>query len=188
MDRAEHRGVGAGTPDPALLERAFREAAANADVVITSGGVSVGEYDLVAGVLAECGVETLAWHLNIRPGMPLLIGRKAGTAVFGLPGNPVSAMVTYAQFVRPAIRRLRGSAAQPLRIRALLEEEIVKQDDKRHYVRGVLGMRGEATTVRSTGSQVSNVLSSLVRANCLIILPEAGKVFPAGTSVEVELL
>jgi molybdopterin molybdotransferase len=160
------------------------------DLLVTAGGVSVGDHDHVGEILRSCGVEILFWKVNIRPGMPLLFGRRGSTAVFGLPGNPVSAMVTCTQFIRPAIRRLTGAAPESgtVRLRARLAEEIVKQDGKRHFVRGILSDGDGAPVVRSTGSQVSNVLSSLVRANCLIILPEEGRAFPAGTNVEVELL
>lgn len=160
------------------------------DMLITAGGVSVGAYDHVGEVLAELGVEIRFWKVNIRPGMPLLFGTCGKTAVFGLPGNPVSAMVTFLQFVRPAIRRLTGcrTASEAVRLRAVLAQEIAKQDGKRHFVRGVLRSDGSALSVRPTGPQVSNMLTSLSLANCLIILPEEGRTFAAGASVEVELL
>jgi molybdopterin molybdotransferase len=160
------------------------------DILVTAGGVSVGDHDHVGAARRAAGVEILFWKVNIRPGMPLLFGRRGATAVFGLPGNPVSAMVTFTQFIRPAIRRLTGAAsgAGTTRLRARLAEEIVKQDAKRHFVRGILSDGEGAPAVRPAGSQVSNILTSLVRANCLIILPEEGRAFPAGTSVEVELL
>lgn len=160
------------------------------DVLVTAGGVSVGAYDHLGEVVRELGVEIRFWKVNIRPGMPLLFGTRGRTAVFGLPGNPVSAMVTFLQFVRPALRRLKGSpsASSGVRLRAALEHELAKQDGKRHFVRGILGERDGAPVVRTTGPQVSNLLSSLGRANCLIILPEEGRTFAAGDPVEVELL
>jgi molybdopterin molybdotransferase len=162
----------------------------NADCLITTGGVSVGTHDLVRGVLEENGVEILFWKVNIKPGMPMLFGAKSDLPVFGLPGNAVSSMITFLQFVRPAIQRMSGYPAPVplLRIGAILDERLMKPDGKRHYVRGVLERKEDRFHVRPTGSQVSNILTSLVRANCLIILPEEQSEFAAGSELEVELL
>src|SRR5262249_24433270 len=155
----------------------------------TSGGVSVGKYDLVMETLKELGVEIDFWKVNIKPGMPLVFGHRGNSLVFGLPGNPVSTMVTFLQFVRPAICKLMGmNATESVRVRARLEHELSKSDGKRHYVRGILEQRNGELTVRSTGSQISNILSSLVKANCLIVLPEELEHVAAGEEVQVELL
>lgn len=161
-----------------------------ADVLITTGGVSVGKYDLVMDALKETGVEIKFWKVNIKPGMPLLFGLHGDKPVFGLPGNPVSAMVTFLQFVKPALMRLMGQKkyTPPLRLHAKLQEEITKSDGKRHFVRGVLVNANGSIGVRTTGSQVSNILTSLSQADCLIILPEDRNQFKAGEEVEVELL
>ena len=161
-----------------------------ADVLITTGGVSVGKYDLVMDALKEAGVEIKFWKVNIKPGMPLLFGLRGDKPVFGLPGNPVSAMVTFLQFVRPALMRLMGQRkyAPPFRFHARLQDEIKKSDGKRHFVRGILVNVNGSIGVQTTGSQVSNILTSLSRADCLIILPEDRNQFKAGEEVEVELL
>ena len=183
------RPLGIARDDRSILLEKVREGL-DVDLLITSGGVSVGAYDLVGGVLRELGVEIRFWKVNIRPGMPVLFGTKGRTAVFGLPGNPVSTMVTFLKFVRPAIRRLQGcsTAGGAVRLSAVLEHEIVKQDAKRHFVRGVLSDRDGALRVRSTGSQLSNILSSLSLADCLIVLPEEVRTLGAGARVDVELL
>lgn len=161
-----------------------------ADVLITSGGVSIGKYDLVIEVLKEVGVDIRFWKVNIKPGMPLLFGVRSGHYVFGLPGNPVSTMVTFLKFVKPALLKLMGHQTldASLKVHATLQHEITKSDGKRHFVRGILESQNRALTVRSTGSQASNVLSSLTMANCLIILPEEKSHFNKGEEVEIELL
>jgi len=161
-----------------------------ADVLITSGGVSVGKFDLVIDVLKELGVEIKFWKVNIKPGMPLVFGVRDTRYVFGLPGNPVSTMVTFLKFVKPALRKMMGHRAvdNGLKVQALLQHEIKKQDGKRHFVRGILESQDGSMIVRSTGSQLSNVLTSLTKANCLIILPEGKNQFSPGEKVEVELL
>jgi molybdopterin molybdotransferase len=186
---AEGRQLGIATDDPAAIGAKIAEGL-RADILITSGGVSVGKFDIVATLLAEAGVRLHVAKVNIKPGMPLLFGTLGATAVFGLPGNPVSAMVTFLQFVRPALFQMLGrpSGAGRVALRARIEHEIVKTDAKRHYVRGVLSLRDGQLSVRSTGSQVSNILTSLARANCLIILPEMVERVSPDDHVEVELL
>lgn len=161
-----------------------------ADVLITSGGVSVGKFDLVIDILRELGVEVKFWKVNIKPGMPLVFGVHGLRSVFGLPGNPVSTMVTFLKFVKPALRKMMGHGIidKELKLRATLQHEITKSDGKRHFARGILESQNGMMTVRSTGSQLSNVLSSLTKANCLIILPEEKDRFAQGEEVEVELV
>ncbi len=160
------------------------------DVLITSGGVSVGKYDIVQEVLQELGVQLKFWKVNIKPGMPLLFGVYSNTLVFGLPGNPVSTMVTFLKFVRPALWKLIGKTQieESVKLRARLEHDLKKSDKKRHFVRGILEQRNGTYVVRTTGSQISNVLTSMVKANCFIIVPEEKGDLQAGEMVEVELL
>ena len=161
-----------------------------ADALITAGGVSVGKYDLVIEVLKEAGVEIKFWKINIKPGMPMIFGMHGRTPVFGLPGNPVSSLVTFLEFVGPALQKMMGSDEPDgaVTIPARIDHDITKSDGKRHFVRGILEQRDGSVIVRSTGSQVSNILSSLTKANCLIILPEDVTHVAAGDIVEVELL
>jgi len=160
------------------------------DVLITSGGVSVGKYDIVREVLLELGVEIKFWKVSIKPGMPLLFGLYDEKLVFGLPGNPVSTMVTFLMFVRPALWKLMGKAQlEPgVKLCARLDHDLKKSDKKRHFVRGVLEQRNGTYVVRATGSQTSNVLTSMVKANCFIIVSEEQCDLQAGEAVEVELL
>ena len=159
------------------------------DMLITTGGVSVGKYDLVMDVVREVGVQIRFWKVNIKPGMPLLFGMHEAKPVFGLPGNPVSTVVTFLQFVRPALYKMMGRLDHPrLSLMAQSTEEIKKRDGKRHFMRGILDRRNGTLSVHPAGSQVSNVLTSLAIANCLIIIPEETEVVRPGEEVEVELL
>ena len=161
------------------------------DMLITSGGVSVGKYDLVLETMKELGVEIKFWKVNIKPGMPIVFGKKNNTTVFGLPGNPVSTMVTFLQFVKPALEIMKGknsSMHSKLLLRATLEHEIVKNDGKRHFVRGIVENRNGSLVVRSTGTQISNALTSMMKANCLIVLPEEKEVFLSGENVVIEII
>lgn len=170
------------------LEAALRKGL-SFDMLLTSGGVSVGDRDIVKEVLASLGMVTKFWKVNIKPGMPLLFGLRGPTVIFGLPGNPVSTLVTFLQFVRPAVRKMSGrNDVVPPRLRATLKHPVEKKDGKLHYMRGVLENREGVLRVESTGPQVSNLLSSLTKANCLIIIPADCELMNAGDQVEVELL
>jgi molybdopterin molybdotransferase len=160
------------------------------DLVVTTGGVSAGRHDELPRALAAAGFDTVFHGVNIRPGKPLLFGMRGPVPVFALPGNPVSAAVTFIQFVRPAIRKMSGDP-EPARKRTLharLAVAVGKADGKRHYLRGLVGTADGQPTVRPAGAQQSNAASVLAAANCLIVLPEEGREFPASSIVEVELL
>ena len=182
--------MGVVRDDPKLLERAFREAAASADVVITSGGVSVGEADFVKGMLDELGEEVF-WKIAMKPGRPLAYGKIAGAHFFGLPGNPVSVMVTFYQFVRDALLVLMGaSPVEPVpTFTAVCSTRLRKAPGRTEFQRGVLSRGPDgALIVKPTGEQGSGILKSMSDANCFIILGDAtGNVEP-GTLVEVQLL
>ena len=163
------------------------------DALVTSGGVSVGSHDHVLEVLESLKVDVKFWKVNIKPGMPMAFGiRTSGRVVpvFSLPGNPVSTMVTYVEFVRPGLRKMTGmkEPAVVQTLPAVLGENLRKADAKRHFVRGIFGTEKGRIVVRATGSQSSGVLSSLARANCLIIIPENVQNPAAGDQVEIELL
>jgi molybdopterin molybdotransferase len=182
--------MGVVRDDPALLEQAFREAADNADVVITSGGVSVGEADFVKPMLAKLG-EVVFWKIAMKPGRPLAYGRIGGAHFFGLPGNPVSVMATFYQFVRDALLVLMGaSPVEPIpTFPAVCSVRLKKAPGRTEFQRGILSRASDGTwTVRPTGEQGSGILKSMSDANCFIILGDAtGNVEP-GTPVEVQLL
>jgi molybdopterin molybdotransferase len=178
-------------PDvPDALEAAFASAAAAADVVITSGGVSVGEADFVKALLDKLG-EVLFWKIAMKPGRPLAYGKIGDAHFFGLPGNPVSVMVTFYQFVRDALMTLQGQRnVAPLPLFKLpLAAPIRKAPGRTEFQRGILtGSPATGYTVRTTGDQGSGILSSMSRANCFIVLPaESGNV-AAGELVDVQLL
>jgi len=180
--------MGVVRDDPALLERAFREAAASADVVITSGGVSVGEADFVKGMMGKLG-EVVFWKIAMKPGRPLAYGRIAGAHFFGLPGNPVSVMVTFYQFVREALLRLMGADPVPPlpTFPATCTARLKKAPGRTEFQRGILERaEGGEWTVRPTGDQGSGILKSMSEANCFIILGEAVGNVEAGTRVQVQ--
>ena len=179
--------LGVVRDDPEALREAFVTAGSIADVVITSGGVSVGEADYVREILDEVG-EVGFWRLAIRPGRPLAVGRIGDAAFFGLPGNPVAVMVTFYQFVRPALRKMMGERDwRPRRFRARAASDIRKRPGRTEFQRGVLA-RDDAgeTCVHLTGAQGSGILHSMSRADCFIVLPHDAGPVAAGELVEVE--
>ena len=169
------------------IETAFLEAAQAADVVITSGGVSVGEADYVKDALDKVGNVDF-WKIAMKPGKPLACGKVRQSLFFGLPGNPVSVMATFYQFVQPALRRMSGETEiTTATIKVVCANLLQKQSGRTDFQRGLL--RRNATgelIVDSTGLQGSHVLSSMSRANCFIILPAECGNLPAGTLVEVQ--
>lgn len=182
--------MGVVRDDPALLETAFREAAAIADVVITSGGVSVGEADFVKELLNKLG-EVVFWKIAMKPGRPLAYGKIGDAHFFGLPGNPVSVMVTFYQFVRDALLKLSGrDPIEPLpTFKVPCTSTLKKAPGRTEFQRGILSRDAAgALSVRVTGEQGSGILRSMSEANCFIILPtEQGNVTP-GTLVEVQVM
>jgi molybdopterin molybdotransferase len=139
------------------------------DAVITVGGVSVGEYDLVKDVLAELGCEQQLWQVALRPGKPFVFGTRGEKLVFGLPGNPVSAAVTFLILTRPALLKMRGLTDIELpTVSAEATEDFVNRGDRPHYLRAVLQRDGERWLVKPLPRQGSHVISSLANANCLV--------------------
>ncbi|HHC73236.1 MAG TPA: molybdopterin molybdenumtransferase MoeA [Thiotrichales bacterium] len=169
------------------VRRAFAEAAACADVVITSGGVSVGEADFVKETLDELG-EVEFWKVAVKPGKPLAVGRIGDAFFFGLPGNPVSVMATFYQFTRPALRQMMGAAPEPeILLQARSLDPIRHHPGRLEFQRGVLSRNeGGELVVRSTGLQGSHVLTSMARANCFIVIPAESGGIAAGEKVQVQ--
>jgi molybdopterin molybdotransferase len=178
-------------PDvPEALERAFADAAAAADVVITSGGVSVGEADFVKQLLDKLG-EVLFWKIAMKPGRPLAYGKIGAAHFFGLPGNPVSVMVTFYEFVQDALRILQGQrdVAPVPTFKVPLAVAIRKAPGRTEFQRGILAPDGDGGfTVRTTGDQGSGILSSMSQANCFIVLSSDTGNCAAGDLVNVQLL
>jgi len=180
--------MGVVRDDPRLLEKAFHDAAAAADVVITSGGVSVGEADFVKDLLNKLG-EVVFWKIAMKPGRPLAYGKIAGAHFFGLPGNPVSVMVTFYQFVRDALLVLSGRDPVPSlpTFKVPCTSSLKKAPGRTEFQRGVLERDAQgAWSVRVTGEQGSGILRSMAEANCFIILPDTQGNVASGTLVEVQ--
>ena len=167
--------------------------AATADMLITSAGVSKGDYDMVKDVLAERG-EMAFWSVRMRPAKPLAFGTMRGAEGrpiphLGLPGNPVSAMVAFEEFVRPTLLKMMGRAnLEKPTVEAVLEEPIVNEDGRRVYARAVVTKREDTYYARLTGSQGSNVLTSMAKANGLAICPEDVPLLKKGERVLVQML
>jgi len=169
-----------------VLRGRLLEAAGLADVVITSGGVSVGVYDLVKDVLGEIGGIDF-WQVAMQPGRPLAVGRIGRAHFFGLPGNPVASMLTFMLFVRPVLHKLAGRRRIfPETWQARAAEPMRKKQGRREFKRGILEFAGGAWAVRTTGPQGSGILSSMVTGNCLIVLEEERGDVAEGEPVLVE--
>ena len=170
------------TDDLAATKFALEQAFAYCDVVVTTGGVSVGEMDWVRKAFTEIGGELDFWNVAMRPGKPFAFGRREGKLFFGLPGNPVSAMATFFLLVRPALLRLQGAQdVAPPRQSAVLAEPLANPGDRRHFMRVTLDAAGRA---RSAGKQASHALSATARSHGLVDVPPA-TTLPAGALVEV---
>jgi molybdopterin molybdotransferase len=155
------------------------------DILVTTGGASVGEHDLVQDALKANGVEIDFWRIAMRPGKPLMFGRKGATIVFGLPGNPVSALVTAQIFVMPAIRAMTGETP-PAPLVLPLARDLPPNGPRRHFIRAFLTRTDDGrTAVQPVGETDSGHLSSLARSDCLIIQHEHSKALAAGDFVEV---
>jgi molybdopterin molybdotransferase len=179
--------LGVVKDDPATLRAALQGAAAAGDLVITSGGVSVGDADFVKTILTELG-EMAFWKIAMKPGRPLVFGRIGAATFFGLPGNPVAVMVTFYQFVLPALHRLMGlRRTEPLMLPAVSLEPLRKRAGRTEFLRGVLETDADGRlTVRRTGQQGSGILRSMSLANCFIVLPEENAGVASGDVVPTQ--
>ncbi len=192
--------LGVVRDDPAALEAAFRSAAAQADAIITSGGVSVGEADHTKAMMRQLAQSdtpgeggVVFWRIAMRPGRPMAVGRIGQVPLFGLPGNPVAVMVTFLAFVRPALWRMMGANAQdaaidPPLLKARSSQAIRKKEGRTEYQRAIVSTdAGGQLWVQTTGDQGSGVLSSMVRANGLLVLHHDQGTVEPGDTVDVML-
>lgn len=164
-------------------------AAKRADLILTSGGVSVGDYDIVKDVMSLEANHMEFWQVEMKPGKPLAFGDIQGIPTIGLPGNPVSSMISFYQFARPAILKMMGARNLLLpRVVARIKSPIRKKPDRRHYIRGVLEKDGPCFAVSPTGPQGSGILSSMSKANCLIVIPKDKGFISEGEMVECEVI
>ena len=183
------RRVSAASDEADLIRDAVREALTTADVVVTSGGVSVGEKDLVKGTMLELGVQQVFWGVKFKPGKPLFFGVHGDVRLFGLPGNPVSAMVCFELFVRPALMTMMGreDKIRP-HIEVYFQEDIKNNFGRMHAMRVSLERTEKGWLARSVGAQGSGLVSSLTKADALALIgPETGGV-RAGEPVEAIVL
>jgi len=180
--------LGIAKDQPAALKEKISHGL-NADILVLSGGVSMGDYDFTKAVFKDLGAEMNFWKLAIRPGQPLAFGKIQGKLAFGLPGNPVSSMVTFEQLVRPAMLKMGGhrSYGRPV-VQAVFQEKFSKRTDRRHFLRGILSRENNVLTVRTTGDQGSGILTSMVKANGLIDVPEEVERLSPGDIVNVQVL
>ena len=185
--------MGVVKDDPELLEQAFNKAAEQADAIITSGGVSVGEADFTKAMMKKLG-DVVFWKIAMRPGRPMAVGRiqkgQRSAVLFGLPGNPVAVMVTFLAFVKPALLKMMGSTATPLpMLRAKPQEVLRKKPGRTEYQRGIVSRNAQGELqVITTGNQGSGVLSSMVQANGLIVLSHQQGTAQLGDWVDVLVL
>lgn len=175
--------------DDSIVTGDLIEKALAYDCIVTTGGVSMGEYDFVRDTLAAMGFDILIETIRMKPGKPCVFGRKGSTLFFGLPGNPVSTQVSFLQFVRPAVLSLMGARriAKPV-VLATLDEAINKKPDRTHFIRGVFTVEDGEFRVRTTGPQGSGILTSMSEANCLIILPVNTSHAAPGDRVTIQLI
>jgi molybdopterin molybdotransferase len=184
---AEPQRLGVARDTVASLREKFSEAM-QSDLIITSGGVSVGEFDLVKNIMTEQG-EIHFWRINMRPGKPVAFGHIGEVPLLGLPGNPVSAAVTFELFGRPVIRKMLGHAhlLHP-QADVVVEDGVSERVMRRHYVRAHVEWRDGRLIAHTTGNQGSNIMTSLLNANALLIVPEGGTVIqPGGTAKAIML-
>jgi len=165
----------------ARLDRAVE---AEADVIVSSAGVSVGAFDFVKAVIAEDG-ELDFWKVNLRPGKPLAFGMYRGVPFIGLPGNPVSAFIGFEIFVRPALEKLSGMEARPRINQTATLADALESDGRESYLRAIVCQENGRLVARLTGHQGSGNMLSLVRANALLIVPSGVKSLPANSDVEI---
>jgi molybdopterin molybdotransferase len=176
------------TPDEPEATRAALARALEAEVAIVCGGISVGEHDHVKGALADLGAEQVFWRVALKPGGPTWFGTRGGTLVFGLPGNPVSMMVTFLAFVRPALLAMAGGEPTARRVRARLGADYEKPTDRAHAVRCRLELDERGWIAWPLPRQGSHVLTSMLAADALALVPTETARLAAGDTVEVELL
>lgn len=171
------------------LERRIQEGLKASDILLISGGISVGDYDFVREILLKLKINKIFWRVAVKPGKPTFFGKKGEKLVFGLPGNPVSALVTFLEFVRPAILKMGGHMDVLLHEReAILEEKLQKKGGRLNLLKGVFQEKNGMAYVKSAGLQHSHILGSFARANCLIFLEKERKIFKPGEGVKIQIL
>lgn len=159
------------------------------DIIISSGGVSMGRYDFIPDVLKDIGIDIKVHKVMMKPGKPVVFGINGEKAFFGLPGNPVSTMVSFMQFVRPAILKMSGNKkiSKPL-LKAKIKEDINKEKGKKYFIRGFFNIENGNFYAKTTGPQGSGIISSMSNSNCLIVIPEEIESVKSGDYVDIQLI
>src|SRR5579885_1797999 len=184
---AEAHRLGVARDTVESLREKFSEAITN-DLIITSGGVSVGDFDLVKNIMAEQG-EINFWRINMRPGKPVAFGHIGSTPLLGLPGNPVSTAVTFEIFGHPLLRKMLGhTRLQRPQVEVVVEDGVADKAMRRHYVRAHVQWRDGRFVAHTTGNQGSHIMTSLINANALVIVPEGGVEIPPGGTARAIML
>jgi len=175
--------------DPQKLQEAVSQSLSSADILIVSGGISVGDYDFARDVFEGVGVNEVFWRAAVKPGKPTFFGTKDKKLVFGLPGNPASALVIFYLFVRPAIFRMMGrEETQSMCLPATMKSEIKKKAGRREYLRGRFQVQDGRLCAKLHGRQFSHMMNSFANSNCLIIFPEEKTCIKEGEEVQIQLL
>jgi molybdopterin molybdotransferase len=171
------------------LERRIQEGLKNSDILLISGGISVGDYDFVQEILLKLKIKKIFWLVAVKPGKPAFFGKKGDKLVFALPGNPVSVLVTFLEFVRPAILKMMGQRDVLLQEReAILEEKLQKKADRAYLLKGVFQEKNGMAYVKSAGLQHSHILESFTGANCLIFLEKEKNFYEKGERIKIQIL
>jgi molybdopterin molybdotransferase len=185
---AEVRDRGIARDNPAELRRVFRRALAGADLLLVSGGVSVGDKDLTRAILEELGMKTRFWKVRVKPGKPLLFGTRGATAVFGLPGNPLSAWVCCEEFVRPAVDRMLGRRAGSRQLKGRVERDFPADGKRRQYAFAQARPQGGGYLLRLLSPQDSGMIHMACRADALALVPEGVLRVRAGDLLDFRFL
>ncbi len=160
----------------------------DSDIILSTGGVSMGDYDFVKDVVTESGYKPLFWKVRVKPGRPLFFAEKSGKYYFGIPGNPVSVMTTFYNFILPALRKMSGAKNLFMKETfARLKNDIRRKDNRSEFIRGILEEKNGELYVSSTGPQGSGILSSMHLANCFIIFDEGNSFSQKGDKVKVKI-
>lgn len=185
----EMMSLGIARDDRQQLEKSIVKGLKNSDILLICGGISVGDSDYVQESLLNLNIKKIFWSVAIKPGKPTFFGILGQKLIFGLPGNPASVLVTFLQFVRPAIRKMMGykDFFLPERL-AILHENIQKKAGRVHFLRGRYYEQDGVSLVISSGFQSSHMMGSFSTANCLIYLENEKKSFPSGTPVRIQVL
>ncbi|MBI2996599.1 MAG: molybdopterin molybdotransferase MoeA [Candidatus Melainabacteria bacterium] len=175
--------------DKKIIKKQIKKALKNSDVIISVGGISTGDYDFVKEIFNSLGVKTLFTKVAMKPAKPNYFGSFKRKLVFGLPGNPVSALVSFHQFIKPALLKIMGAKSiTPFQAKAILSENLTKKPGRLEFVRGILEQKNGDLLVRPTQGQGSHMLGGIANANCLIYFPEEQKLILKGEKVDIDLL